>query len=594
MKLPITIISLIENLLLLLPALLAVAYVTVAERKTMASMQRRLGPNAVGYRGLLQALKLIFIYNWMHLINNIFIYILVFKSKLDTIIFNKHMSYKNSFSLQHKHLYSTKYNNNKSLHLTRFYSTNVETCYIKDLYKDRLAPVKPFSEELLTTCSNLLDLKERVEFFQNLKEKGGIYIFQYKFDPMVYYIGRTTSFNYRLKYHINHKLTDKFHVFGNLVGWDNFYVSVVEICNKEDSGVRENYYLQKYLPLLNSTFSSNFSDSNIFETLTSKLKAQKYANSDVSIDISDGKYKGVQIWNYKLLETKIDEQFIKYSSINNASSALGIGRSTINLYLDTNVPIKELLFFSKPIEDFSKSFELANKLKDELNLNSNISKKVWVYSIDASQENKLVLVNDQPFNSRESAAKFLETTHKVVRYFMDSWEGKAFKGYYLFSKPLTEKELNSLLKICLSKPKPENSKVIVWAYNADTLNLIGSFPSMQKAADNFNVDYRTISNNLDTELATKQNDTWIYLFTDEISDQIKNKLLKDLKKVSNATTEVWVYKNLNGELILFDENQPFKSRLQASKILKMSHKTIIKHTDTNVCYKDLYFYSKKI
>ncbi len=51
----ITIISLIEVVLVLVPALLAVAYVTVAERKTMASMQRRLGPNAVGYYGLLQA-----------------------------------------------------------------------------------------------------------------------------------------------------------------------------------------------------------------------------------------------------------------------------------------------------------------------------------------------------------------------------------------------------------------------------------------------------------------------------------------------------------------------------------------------------------
>jgi len=39
----------------MLPALLAVAYFTVAERKTMASMQRRLGPNVVGYYGLLQA-----------------------------------------------------------------------------------------------------------------------------------------------------------------------------------------------------------------------------------------------------------------------------------------------------------------------------------------------------------------------------------------------------------------------------------------------------------------------------------------------------------------------------------------------------------
>lgn len=49
------IISLIEVVLVLIPALLTVAYVTVAERKTMASMQRRLGPNIVGYYGLLQA-----------------------------------------------------------------------------------------------------------------------------------------------------------------------------------------------------------------------------------------------------------------------------------------------------------------------------------------------------------------------------------------------------------------------------------------------------------------------------------------------------------------------------------------------------------
>jgi NADH-ubiquinone oxidoreductase chain 1 len=48
-------ISIIELLLVTVPVLLTVAYVTVAERKTMASMQRRLGPNIVGYYGLLQA-----------------------------------------------------------------------------------------------------------------------------------------------------------------------------------------------------------------------------------------------------------------------------------------------------------------------------------------------------------------------------------------------------------------------------------------------------------------------------------------------------------------------------------------------------------
>jgi NADH-ubiquinone oxidoreductase chain 1 len=50
-----TVISIIEVILVIVPALLAVAFVTIAERKTMASMQRRLGPNIVGYYGLLQA-----------------------------------------------------------------------------------------------------------------------------------------------------------------------------------------------------------------------------------------------------------------------------------------------------------------------------------------------------------------------------------------------------------------------------------------------------------------------------------------------------------------------------------------------------------
>ena len=57
------IINLIDVLLVLLPVLLSVAFMTIVERKQLAAHQRRVGPNTVGYYGVLQpfadALKLI-------------------------------------------------------------------------------------------------------------------------------------------------------------------------------------------------------------------------------------------------------------------------------------------------------------------------------------------------------------------------------------------------------------------------------------------------------------------------------------------------------------------------------------------------------
>ncbi len=47
---------LLSSLILIISILIAVAYFTLLDRKVMASMQRRRGPNVVGFFGLLQPL----------------------------------------------------------------------------------------------------------------------------------------------------------------------------------------------------------------------------------------------------------------------------------------------------------------------------------------------------------------------------------------------------------------------------------------------------------------------------------------------------------------------------------------------------------
>lgn len=112
-----TIISILEVLAVTIPVLLTVAFVTVAERKTMASMQRRLGPNAVGY---------------------------------------------------------TNYN----LTFKRFYHSSCDD--LRELYRNRVAPVIEYTDSVLFTCTDLLNSSLVNAFFKPLKGKGGIYMFRYK------------------------------------------------------------------------------------------------------------------------------------------------------------------------------------------------------------------------------------------------------------------------------------------------------------------------------------------------------------------------------------------------------------------------------
>ena len=150
---------------------------------------------------------------------------------------------------------------------------SLHSSFIKELYKDRKASVKPFDREfILDTCYNCLDKSIKSEFLKRWGTKPCIYLIEYKYDPLVYYIGRTTLFKRRFHNHLKAESGSKLHLFLNLVGWEHFYISIIEECTPDKQGLRENYYLQKYLPLLNSVFSSSITEVAINVTLKKKLE----------------------------------------------------------------------------------------------------------------------------------------------------------------------------------------------------------------------------------------------------------------------------------------------------------------------------------
>ena len=186
------------------------------------------------------------------------------------------------------------------------------------------------------------------------------------------------------------------------------------------------------------------------------------------------------------------------------------------------------------------------------------------------------------YDSKAGVAKVLNVHHTVINNHLDKWIKGGLEGNYLFSSELDSLELEKLKEISLLR-KHNNLKV--WVYDALTLELISDvFSSMKKAADYFNVDYRSLLNYLDTKLATVKGGKLVLLFSNELTELEKESLLNKVKKATNETTPVWVYKNVKGVLILINSNKPtYNSKFLVPRNLDISTKTISKYLDSDQC-----------
>lgn len=199
---------------------------------------------------------------------------------------------------------------------------------------------------------------------------------------------------------------------------------------------------------------------------------------------------------------------------------LHLRRETIKKYLNTYVPYNYCLFLTEAIIDFNLINSIIEEVKKELKLNSNKPTNVWLYHANGE-----VLF----YESKEAAARFLNVQSITIRNHIDKWIIGGINGYYLFSKELTNIGKETLFKVSNFR-KTNNCKV--WVYKAKNLDFLGTFESMTKAADYFNVGYKTILRHLDTNKATIKIDKLILFYSRKLALEKINKI-----KVKNIKNE---------------------------------------------------------
>jgi len=261
-------------------------------------------------------------------------------------------------------------------------------------------------------------------------------------------------------------------------------------------GERENFYLENYLPLLNSVFSTSSTELAINNTLLSILKTLRY---------NTGQNYKRQIYVYDINKREINPKFSFFNNSIELSVALGLPRTSIFRYKYTSIPYRGKLFFTNQIMDLNKVFEESQKITPKGQVNKIISIKFWAY--DALTLN---LVNGSPFISKNKASAALGIGRSVIDYFLETGKAEGVKGNYLYSRKLKASEIKTLLK--LSGEVKIGQKFKVWAYTANNLELINNsaFTSIWDAAAFFKVNYRTISRHLETKKATYQDGTLFF------------------------------------------------------------------------------------
>ena len=121
---------------------------------------------------------------------------------------------------------------------------------------------------------------------------------------------------------------------------------------------------------------------------------------------------------------------------------MAMASETLSVYLNTYLPYKNSLFLTNKIESSAFADEkLISDATQELELDRNVAKKVWMYFI--KKDGTLTKTIYQP---KGIVAKLLNVQDGTITNDIDKWI-VGIKGNYLFSRKLDSLELEKLMEI---------------------------------------------------------------------------------------------------------------------------------------------------
>lgn len=213
-------------------------------------------------------------------------------------------------------------------------------------------------------------------FYQKWWNKSGIYKITFLGFRIFNYYGSSSNLGQRIKYHFYNGKHQKTYLglFIEFFGIDKFSFTILETCSKSELKVREDWYLDKFKPLLNMLIASYTPNETYKVSELTKLKISKSLLNKEPMSVETKKkmslsktgelnywfgktlhknildaaaeLKGTQVYVYKqdsfeLINNK------PFRSIRDAVKHLPISASTLTKKLDSGLPFKSFYYFSK-------------------------------------------------------------------------------------------------------------------------------------------------------------------------------------------------------------------------------------------------------